>query len=110
MQDESFKTTSCQTKQLPFLDVINSIPLYAEVTLSQLLDFSKAFDSVPQLWWLKGKLEKMEISQQTVKQWGTALREEYKLCWTVLFWDENTQYLGVPQVPVLGLSIFLLTV
>lgn len=27
MQDGSFKTTSCQTKKLPFLDVINSIPL-----------------------------------------------------------------------------------
>lgn len=34
----------------------------------------------------------MEISQQTVKQWGTALREEDKLHWkgAVLGWGGST--------------------
>lgn len=89
----SFKTRSCQTKQLPFLDVITQSLWQRKHGRSHLLGFSKAFDSVPLLRWLKGKPEKMEVSRQIVKGWGTAWREGDKKHWkgAMLEWGGSTK-------------------
>lgn len=60
---------------------------------SQLLDFNKAFDSVPLLILSKGKPESLEVSRQIIKDEELPEgRKKISNVGNVLFWNQ-----GVPQ-------------